>query len=119
MDLEIIELHLRLQLLRLSTKIQVTSVIRWSKPGNLEITISAHPTQQSLLELTGLASPPHAVLIATVSGSMMALPEVHFIAELKANSAGAYFMARLTKDCYVLHVYLGNRKLGHALKLLI
>ena len=86
---------------------------------SLEITISSHPTQQSLLELTGLASPPQGLHITTVSGSMVALPEVHSIAELKTNSAGAYVVTRLTKDCYTLYVCLRDRELGHALKLLI
>lgn len=84
----------------------------------LEITISSHPTQQSLLELTGLTSPPQGLLITTVSGSMV-LPEVHSIAELRTNSAGAYVVTRLTKDCYTLYVCLGDSELGYALKLLI
>lgn len=96
-----------------------TSVVRWSKPGSLEITVSSHPTQQSLLQLTGLTSPPEGLLVTTVSGSMVALTEVHSIAKLRTNSAGAYVFTRLTKDCYTLHICLGDSELGQALKLLI
>lgn len=95
-----------------------TSVDRWSKPGSLEITISSHPTQRSLLELTGLTSPPQGLLMTTVSGSMVTLPKVHSIAELTTNSPGAYVVTSLTKDCYTLYICLKDRELGHALKLL-
>lgn len=49
----------------------------------------------------------------------MALTEVHSIAKLRTNSAGAYVVTRLTKDCYTLYVCLGDSELGQALKLLI
>lgn len=49
----------------------------------------------------------------------MALTEVHSIAKLRTNSTGAYIVTRLTKDCYTLHVRLGDSELGQALKLLI
>ena len=92
---------------------------RWSKPGCLEVAISAHPTQHSLLQLTGLPSPPQAVLSTTAAGDMLTLPEVHSAGELRASSVGGYVTVRLTGDCYTMYVRPGDGGLGSALRVLL
>ena len=94
-----------------------TYICRWSKPGCLEITISAHSTQHSLLQLTGLASLPKTILSSARSGKSTLLTSVHSIADMKLNSEGAYVTERINEDCYTLYISLNNKGLGHCITL--
>ena len=66
-----------------------------------------------MLELTGLASPPCAVLTTAPSGHEIALPKVYSIADLKANSKGGFVTTRLSENCYTLYVCLPDGTMGH------
>lgn len=94
----------------------VCFLIRWSKPDCLDITISAHPTELCVLELSGLPAPPQAVYgIAVGHNSLGMLPEVRSATSLKASGAG--YMTHVGES-YTVLILPGDGRQGHALRLL-
>ena len=80
------------------------------------MTISAHPTQQSLLEVAGLESPPHLVLGTSPMGYTAPLTPV---SKLSAHKDGTYLTIRLNNGHYSLLVSLDKSGIGHAVTICV
>ena len=90
---------------------------RWKEEGCLEITISAHAKQHSLIQVTGLKSSPRLVLVVSPLGSTNPLHEVGTADEMVAHTDGAYLTTRLSDSCYEILVALDRSSLGNAITL--
>lgn len=94
----------------------VSLLTRWSKPDCLDITISAHPTELCVLELSGLPAHPQAVYgTAADHTSFGIFPKVHSATSLREHGAGYMTLAG---ESYTVLVSPGDGRQGHDLRLL-
>ena len=63
---------------------------RWPKPGYMVVSISAHDTLQSLIEITGLQAPPQAVALQNLDGTVEHAKEALSISELRKLEHGFF-----------------------------